>query len=201
MFQTQAWNMALMKVIAEENMCLFFFFPVVCNHMHCKTMLIWMGWKVSQKNYNWLVEKEEGKKRDVVTILIQDKVFHKQKGNKLFFTSPRANRHDDVFKLQQVRFRLHNRKSFTAVRVAKHCNKLSGEFAKSSSSEAAECVGKITPKNDTCTANAPAPRGWWPLGIPPALLCGCYCTGLCKAQSHKVRKRKSKSQSISFGVI
>lgn len=32
MFQTQAWNMALMKVIAEENMCFFFFSCCVQPH-------------------------------------------------------------------------------------------------------------------------------------------------------------------------
>lgn len=41
MFQIQARHMALItEVIAAEKMV---FVSVVCNHMHCKTMLVWMG--------------------------------------------------------------------------------------------------------------------------------------------------------------
>jgi len=108
-----------------------------------------------------------------------------------------------VFKLQQARSRLQNRKSFTTVRAVKHCNKLSGEFAESSSLEAAECVGKITPKNDTCSASAPVLfQRCCPPGIPPALFCDSVTArGCVEHTEHKEGKRSSKSQSISFTII
>lgn len=42
MFQAQARDMALTKSELEEK-DVGFFFSVVCNHMHCKTILICMG--------------------------------------------------------------------------------------------------------------------------------------------------------------
>lgn len=45
-------------------------------------------------------------------------------GKQLFFTSPRDKQHNDELKMQQVRSRLHNRKSFATVRIEKHCEQI-----------------------------------------------------------------------------
>lgn len=73
-FQAQPQDMALtVKVEARKKTQVFF--PVVCNHIHCKELFIWMGWEVSQKNCKWLVDRKEGK---MCNNLIQ-KGFHKGK--------------------------------------------------------------------------------------------------------------------------
>lgn len=123
---------------------------------------------------------------------MQDKGFHKQKGNKLLFTSPRDKRHNDVFKLQRD----------SGYTIGK-ASSLSGwqstvinyrESLQSLHPWRPQCVGKITPKNDTCAASAPAPRGKWPPGIPPALLCDC--TRLGAAHSDQSKEKNLKNPTV-----
>lgn len=63
-----------------------------------------------------------------------------------------------LFKPQQVRSRLHNKKGFATVKVTKHCNKLSGEFAVFILGDCRVCWKKLPKTTRACQCPCAVPE-------------------------------------------
>lgn len=156
------------------------FFLLCATSCIAKTILTWMGWEVSQKNCNWLVERGKGDRNgDVITILLQNKGSHKEKGNNC--SPPLQGVRDTMMCLnhsKRDRSRLHNRKISPQAGQRSTAINNQGNLQRLHPWRLQSALEK-TPKNNTASAPVPLQR-WRPPGTPPAPARGCVRLTECK---------------------